>query len=70
MKNNILKFKGTHPGTKTEMDVAVINFMHDEVYFFQGTDVSYEIAECKLTQATGEFDADGKEIYVHCVTRV
>lgn len=58
-----IKFRGIHPHTQTLMDVCVIDWMHDEVFFEQGTDVSYPIDECKLMQFTGVFDKDGVEIY-------
>lgn len=58
-----IKFRGVHPHTKTIMDVCVIDWMHDEVYFEQGSDVAYPIDECNLIQFTGLKDRNGVEIY-------
>ena len=58
-----IKFRGVHPSSKKVMDVCVIDWMHDEVLFEQGSDVSYEIEECKLMQYTGRKDKNGVEIY-------
>ena len=45
------------------MDVCVIDWMHDEVYFEQGSDVGYSIAECNLMQFIGLTDANGVKIF-------
>lgn len=58
-----LKFKGVHPKTKTVMGVFCIDWMHDEVWFEQGTDVAYSINECDLRQYIGLKDINGVEIY-------
>lgn len=58
-----LKFRGLHPAVKVLMDVVVIDWMHDEVYFEQGSDVSYPIDDCNLTQFIGIKDKNGVEIY-------
>lgn len=58
-----IKFRGIHPQTGELMDVCVIDWMHDEVYFDQGTDVAYTIEQCKLIQYTGLKDRNGVDIY-------
>ena len=50
VNNMILKFKGVHPVLKIEMDIFCIDLMHDEVWFEQGTDVTYPVADCNITQ--------------------
>lgn len=58
-----IKFRGLHPVTKVVMDVCVIDWMHDEVYFEQGSDVAYQIEECNLMQFTGLTDKNCIDIY-------
>lgn len=58
-----MKFKGIHPVSKTIMNVAVIDWLHDEVLFDQGTDLAYPINECNLMQSTGIKDCKGVEVY-------
>lgn len=58
-----IKFRGVHPQTKELMDVCCIDWMHDEVWFVQGTDVTYPIEQCQLMQYTGLNDCNGVEIY-------
>jgi len=58
-----IRFRGIHPQTKEVMDVCVIDWMHDEVWFEQGTDVSYPIADCNLIQFIGLKDIKGVDIY-------
>lgn len=61
--SRVIKFRGIHPEVGVVMDVCVIGWMHDEVYFEQGSDVSYQIDDCKLMQFTGLLDKNGKEIF-------
>lgn len=64
-----IKFRCIHPHTKEIMDVCCIDWMHDEVYFEQGTDVAYPINQCQLMQFTGLRDKNGVEIYEGDVVR-
>ena len=58
-----IKFRGVHPELKVAMGVCVIDWMHNEIYFEQGTDVSYPIEDCNLMQFTGLKDINGVDIY-------
>lgn len=64
-----IKFKGVHPEVGFVMDVCVIDWMHDEVFFDQGSDVGYPIDKCKLMQFTGVKDKNGVEIYEGYILR-
>jgi hypothetical protein len=61
MKN--FKFKGVHPQTNTIMDVVVLDWVHDQVYFDQDTDVPYSSNECQLMLFTGKYDEDSNALY-------
>jgi hypothetical protein len=65
-----IKFKGIIPGgiyTQTGQvilsEVALIDWIHDEVYFELGADVACKIDEANLIQFTGLKDSKGNDIY-------
>ena len=60
------KFRGINGAVigGIEIDtVAVIDYMHDEVYFDHGADVATSIEDAKLMAFTGLTDSTGVEIY-------
>lgn len=69
-----IKFRGINRaviGGQIEIDeVAVIDWMHDEVYFVHGTDVTTSIEAACLMQFTGQKDCDGAEVYVGDIIEV
>lgn len=69
-----IKFRGINRaviGDQIEIDeVAVIDWMHDEVYFMHGTDVATPIEAACLMQFTGLTDINGKEIYADDIVKV
>lgn len=60
------KFRGINAAVRggIEIDtVAVVDYMHDEVYFDHGTDVTTSIQDAKLMAFTGLTDSNGVEVY-------
>jgi hypothetical protein len=70
IKMRDIKFKGLHPSVGIIMDVCVIDWMHDEVYFEQGSDVSYPINDCKLMQYSGFTDNSGVDAYDGFIVKI
>lgn len=62
-----VKFRGINRaviGGTIEIDnVVVIDWLHDEVYFEHGTDVTTSISDACLMQSIGITDANGVDIY-------
>lgn len=58
----MIKFRGINRAGEID-EVAVIDWMHDEVYFEHGTDVTTPIDQACLMRATGFSDSKGVEMF-------
>ena len=63
----MIKFRGVNKGSYPESmvvdDVCSIDWMHDEVFFENGSDVPTSISESLLMQYTGYLDSDGVNVF-------